>query len=312
MLESQFIAQPGAHVLDRIDVATRHLTETPDMDLTIRPMTPHTGAEVLGVDLGKPLNATSADPLRRAFADRAVLIFRDQHLTPAAFLEAARIFGEIMPQQVKRFTLTDHPLVGFVSSEDTDKPGGVRLVRGEQYHTDHSNYPAPPRATLLSAVTLPDKGGDTQFVNVHASYEDLPEETRRKIDGLKVLHTFKSSRSPRKKVELTEEERRKLPQTIQPLVIVHPENGRRALYMNTAHMERIIDMDDDDAFALIADLMAHATQPKYEYRHVWRPGDMVMWDNRSVMHQANADYDPAEKRFLHRLMLMGTPLRAAA
>jgi taurine dioxygenase len=275
-------------------------------------MTSHTGAEVLGVDLRKPVDPSTADQLRRAFADRAVLVFRNQQLSPAEFLKAAQLFGEIMPQQVKRFTLAEHPLVGFVSSEDTDKPGGVRLVRGEQYHTDHSNYPAPPRATLLSAVTLPRQGGDTQFVNVHASYDDLPAETKRRIDGLRVLHTFKSSRSPRKKVELTEEERRKLPETVQPLVIVHPENGRRALYMNTAHMQRIVGMEDDAAFALIGELMAHATQPKYEYRHAWQPGDMVMWDNRSVMHQANADYAPTEKRFLHRLMLAGTPLRPAA
>ena len=282
------------------------------MDLTIRPMTSHTASEVLGVDLGRPLDPAVADTLRRAFVERAILIFRDQRLSPAAFIEAARVFGDIMPQQVKRFTLADHPLVGFVSSADTDKPGGMRLVRGEQYHTDHSNYPAPPRATMLSAVTLPREGGDTQFVNAHASYADLPADTRRRIDPLTVLHTFKSSRSPRRKVELSEEERKKLPQTIQPLVIVHPENGRRALYMNTAHMERIIGMEDDAAFALIGELMAHATQAKYEYRHVWRDGDMVMWDNRSLMHQANADYDPAEKRFLHRLMLVGTPLRAAS
>jgi taurine dioxygenase len=233
-------------------------------------------------------------------------------LSPPDFLKAAQIFGDIMPQQVKRFTLNDYPLVGFVSSEDTDKPGGVRLVRGEQYHTDHSNMPVPPRATMLSAVTLPSRGGDTQFVNVHSSYDALPAEAKRKIDPLRVLHVFKSSRSPRKKVELTEEERKKVPETVQPLVLVHPENGRKALYLNTAHMERIIGMGDEEAFALINQLMAHATKPEFEYRHVWRPGDMVMWDNRSVMHQANADYDPTEKRFLHRLMLAGTPLQAAA
>ena len=282
------------------------------MSLTIRPMTPHTGSEVLGVDLCKTLGAGDADQLRKAFADRAVLIFREQMLSPPDFLNAAQIFGDIMPQQVKRFTLNDYPLVGFVSSEDTDKPGGVRLVRGEQYHTDHSNMPVPPRATMLSAVTLPSRGGDTQFVNVHSSYDALPVETKRKIDPLRVLHVFKSSRSPRKKVELTEEERKKVPETVQPLVLVHPENGRKALYLNTAHMERIIGVGDEEAFALINQLMAHATKREFEYRHVWRPGDMVMWDNRSVMHQANADYDPSEKRFLYRLMLAGTPLQAAA
>ena len=282
------------------------------MSLTIRPMTPHTASEVDGVDLSTTLGPGTVDQLRKAFADRAVLIFREQKLSPLDFMKAAQIFGEIMPQMVKRFTLTDYPLVGVVSSEDTDKVGGVRIVRGEQYHTDHSNMPAPPRSTMLSAVTLPSKGGDTQFVNVHAGYDSLPPATKRKIDPLRVLHVFKSSRSPRKKVELTEEERKKIPETVQPLVLVHPQNGRKALYLNTAHMERIIGMEDEEAFALIKELMAHATKPEFEYRHVWRPGDMVMWDNRSVMHQANADYDPSEKRLLHRLMVAGTPLQAAA
>lgn len=281
------------------------------MTMVLRPMTDHTGTEVIGIDLRQPLDPETRASLQQAFRDRAVLIFRDQQLEPQQFLAAAANFGEIMPQQVKRFTLDDLELVGFVSSDDTDKPGGTRLVRGEQFHTDHSNFAAPPLATVLSAVTLPSKGGDTQFVNVHAAYDDLPEAIRRRIAGLRVLHVFKSSRSPRKKVELTEEERKRIPETVQPLVIVNPQNGRKALYLNTAHMERIIGMDDDEAFALIAELMDHATQPKYEYRHVWRNGDMVMWDNRAVMHKANADYDAGEKRYLYRLMLKGTPLAAA-
>lgn len=282
------------------------------MAVTIRPLTTHTGSEVTGVDLRQPLDADTRETLRKAFAERSILVFRDQQMTPPEFQRAVELFGEIMPQQVQRFCLPDHPLVGFVSSEDTDKPGpeGKRLVRGEQYHTDHSNFAAPPIATALCAVTLPSKGGDTQFVNAQASYADLPEETRRRIDGLKVLHVFKSSRSPRKKVELTEEEKKKIPETVQPLVTVHPFNRRKGLYLNTAHMERIVDMEDEAAFTLIGELMAHATQPKYEYRHHWLPGDMAIWDNRALMHQANADYD--EPRYLWRLMVKGPPLEPAA
>jgi taurine dioxygenase len=280
------------------------------MDFVIRPLTEHTGSEVIGIDLRERQDAAAQETLRAAFADRALLCFRDQELTPPDFMRAVEIFGEIMPQQVKRFTLDDYPLVGFVSSEDTDKPGGKRLVRGEQYHTDHSNFAAPPLATSLCAVTLPSVGGDTQFVNVHSAYDDLPDATKRKIDGLRVLHVFKSSRSPRKKVELTEEERKRIPEMVQPLVAIHPRNGRNALYLNTAHMERILGMQDEEAFALIDRLMAHATQPNYEYRHKWRNGDVVIWDNRSLLHQANGDY--TEKRFLYRLMVKGTPLEPAA
>jgi taurine dioxygenase len=283
------------------------------LDYTVTPVTRHTGAEIRGLDLRDVSDEATAQKLRRILADKGMIVFRDQHLDAPAFQRAGEIFGEIMPQLLARFTLPEYPLVGFVSSEDTDKPGGTRIVRGEQYHTDHSNIPAPPAYTSLCAVTLPGEGGDTQFVNALDAYDDLPEETKRRIDGLKVLHVFKSSRSPRKKAVLTEEEKKKIPETVQPLVLVHPVSGRKGLYLNTAHMERIIGMQDEEAFALIDMLMKHVTQPKYEYRHKWRDGDMVIWDNRTVLHQANGDYDVSkEKRFLYRIMVKGVPLTAAA
>jgi taurine dioxygenase len=284
------------------------------LDFTVTPITRHTGAEVRGLDLRQVRDEATAQHLRRVLADKGMIVFRDQHLDAGAFQRAGEIFGEIMPQLLERFTLPDHPLVGFVSSEDTDKPGGTRIVRGEQYHTDHSNVPAPPAYTSLFAVTLPSSGGDTQFVNALDAYDDLPEETKRRIDGLKVLHVFKSSRSPRKKAVLTEEEKKKIPETVQPLVLRHPVSGRNGLYLNTAHMERIIGMPDEEAFPLIESLMQHVTQAKYEYRHKWQPGDMVIWDNRTVLHQANGDYDVSkgEKRYLFRIMVKGVPLQSAA
>jgi len=195
--------------------------------MKIRALTPHTGVEVLDVDLRQPVEGTK---LRDLLANHSVVVFRDQKLSPPEYMKAAQSFGEIMPQMLERFTLPEYPLVGFVSSEDTDKPGGKRMIRGEQYHTDHSNFAAPPKATLLHAVTLPSAGGDTQFVNVHASYEGLSPQTRARIDGLKVLHVYLSSRSPRRKAVLTEEETKRIPQTWQPLVPRHPESGRKGLY----------------------------------------------------------------------------------
>ncbi|MEQ9814034.1 MAG: TauD/TfdA family dioxygenase [Azospirillaceae bacterium] len=277
------------------------------MSMQIRPLSEHTGSEITGLDIRTVFDdEPTKERLRREFAERNILVFRDQDLDPQAFQTAGEIFGETMPQQVERFTLKDHPLVGFVSSEDTDKPGGKRLVRGEQYHTDHSNFPVPPKATILYGVTIPSQGGDTQFVNTHAAYDDLPDEMKRQIDPLKVLHIYLSSRSPRRKAELTEEERKRIPEAWQPLVLEHPDNHRKALYLNTAHMERIEGLGEEEGFELINRLMAHVTQPKFEYRHKWRKGDFVIWDNRSVLHQANADYD--EPRFLFRLMLKGVPL----
>lgn len=282
------------------------------MTLSVKPLTSILGAEVTGIDLSQPMDEQTERALYNAWIDHAVLVIRDQHLTPPQFADAARIFGDILEQQLKKFTLAEHPEVGTISSRDLPLVDGKLHVRGENYHTDHSNFPAPPKATTLHAVALPEFGGDTQFVDVRAAFDDLPEARKRELVKLRSPHVYESSQSPRKMAALSPEERAKVPQTVQPLVIRHPENGRAALYLNTGRMEGIEGMPSDAAFKLIDELYSHATQPKYEYRHKWRAGDMVIWDNRSVMHQANADYDPTEYRFLYRIMLQGDPLQAAA
>jgi taurine dioxygenase len=278
------------------------------MSFESRPLTAILGAEVTGIDLSRPVDTKTRKALHDAWVEHAVLVIRNQKLTPPQFAEAAGIFGEILEQQLTKFTLADYPLVGTISSRDLPLVDGKLQVRGENYHTDHSNYPAPPKATMLHAIALPDFGGDTQFVDVRAAYDDLPEATRRTIVKLRSPHVYESSQSPRKMAALSAEERAKVPQTIQPLVIRHPDSGRSALYLNTGRMEGIEGMDPAEAFKLIDQLYSHATQTKYEYRHQWKAGDMVIWDNRSVMHQANADYDPSQYRFLYRVMLQGAPL----
>ena len=281
------------------------------MDFTLKRLSPKLGAEVTGVDLAKPLDDATQRALHDAWIEHAVLVIRDQKLTPPQFEAAARIFGDILEQQVKKFALPDNPLVGTISSRDLPMVDGKLHVRGENYHTDHSNFPAPPKATTLHAIELPKIGGDTQFVDVRAAFDELPDDVKRKVVKLRSAHVYESSHSPRKMTALSPEERAKVPQTLQPLVIRHPENGRAALYLNTGRMEGIEGLPPDDAFALIDELYRHATQSKYEYRHKWRAGDMVIWDNRSVMHQANADYDPSEYRYLYRIMLKGAPLEPA-
>ena len=281
------------------------------MKFHVTPSGARLGAEITGLDLAQPVDADTRRALNQAWIEHAVLVIRDQALAPPQFAAAAGLFGELFEQQVKKFALPDDPMVGMISSRDLPMVDGKFHVRGENFHTDHSNFLAPPKATTLHAVHLPATGGDTQFVDVRAAYDDLPAGTKRMILPLRSSHVYESSQSPRKMAALSPEERAKVPQTMQPLVIRHPESGRPALYLNTGRMEGIAGMDADAAFNLIDELYAHATQAKYEYRHAWRPGDMVIWDNRSVMHQANADYDPEQYRFLYRIMLKGAPLTAA-
>jgi taurine dioxygenase len=271
---------------------------------TITPLTDHTGAEVTGIDFTKPIDAEAGAKLNRAFAEHHVLVMRGQHFAPEDFKNAVQLFGELQPHDKKEHHVPGHPDVSYVSNDEF--VNGRRIIPGETFHTDHSNHPRPPKATTLFAVELPSHGGDTQYVNTHDAYDDLPERTKQKIDGLKAVHAYLSKYSPRPLGHLSEESRRNLPPPgVHPLVRTHPENGRKALFLNPVRMEAIIGMDDTDALKLIEELMAHATQKKYEYRHQWRHGDWVMWDNRSVMHQANPDYDMSERRFLYRLMLKG-------
>lgn len=280
------------------------------MTMTFHDLQAYTGTEVRGVDLSQPMSDADRATLSRKLADRGVLVFHDQMLDAPAFTRAIANFGPLMPQQSQQFCLPDNPMIGFVSNRDVDRATGVKLVRGEQYHTDHSNYEAPPRATALHGIEIPTHGGDTQFVNVQAAYDELPAATKARIDTLRCLHVGQSSRSPRRLA--TPEPGRKRSEALQPLVTQHPVNGRRGLYLNTARMEHVIGLADEEGHALIAELMATATDPRYEYRHRWRRGDVVIWDNLSVMHQANGDVPPDQYRFLHRLMVTGEPLRAAA
>ena len=271
---------------------------------TIAPLTDHTGVEVTGLDFTQPVEAENHIVLNRAFAEHHVLVMRDQHFSPQQFKAAVQLFGEIQPHDKQERHVPGHPGLDYVSNDEIEN--GRRIIPGETFHTDHSNHPRPPKATTLFAVELPSTGGDTQYVNMHGAYDDLPADTKTRIDGLKAVHVFQSKYSPRPLGRITEESRKKMPPPgIHPLVRTHPENGRKALFLNPVRMESIIGMEDNDALALIAELMRHATQKKYEYRHKWRHGDWVLWDNRSVMHQANPDYDMNERRYLYRLMLKG-------
>ena len=274
------------------------------VSFTVTPLTDHTGAEVIGLDFTQPIDIETRAALNHAFAERHVLVIRDQHFTPEQFKAAAQLFGELQAHDKKERHVAGHPDVEYISNDEM--VDGKRIVPGETFHTDHSNHPRPPKATTLFAVELPTSGGDTQYVNMHDAYDDLPEATKREIDGLKAVHVYQSKYSPRSLGTISEESRRNLPPPgIHPLVRMHPENGRKALFLNPVRMESIVGMEDKEALALIDELMRHATQKKHEYRHKWRHGDWVMWDNRSVMHQANPDYDMRERRYLYRLMLKG-------
>jgi taurine dioxygenase len=141
---------------------------------------------------------------------------------------------------------------------------------------------------------------------MHAAYDALPQEIKHRIAGLKAVHVYQSRYSARKLMALSDENRARVPDVVlHPIVRTHPETGRKAIYLNPIRTEGIAGMPEGEALALLADLLEHATRPEFEYRHRWRPGDLVMWDNRALLHKANGDYDMNEVRYLYRIMLQG-------
>lgn len=272
---------------------------------SLKPLSPHTGAEIRGIDLRQPVDEATRTALNQAFVDHAVLAIRDQKLDAPQFLEAMKIFGEIFPQHNSRFAVPECPAIHYISNQDKLEDGKV-YIPGEGYHTDHSNDEVPPKATVLHAVKLPNTGGDTQFVNMYEAYDALPEATKKRIDGLQAKHVYQSKYSERKLPKLPGEKKRiETGSVIHPLVRTHPKSGRKAIYVNPIRIEEIIGMSEAEALPLLDELLGHATQLKFQYRHKWNSGDVVIWDNRCLLHKANGDYPVAEVRYLYRLMLKG-------
>lgn len=273
--------------------------------MQVTKLTPHIGAEVTGVDLSQPLDETTRQALNAAVVENVALVIRDQQLTPQQYLAAMQNFGEIMPQHFTQYALPDCPLVHEVSSRHMDKTG-KQVRHGEGWHTDHTNHARPPKYTCLYAVALPSKGGGTAVVNMRAGYEALPEDLRQQIQGMKTVNVFLGSASKTQSAPSAEAQVERKPEPVlQPLVRTNPENGAKALYFHPVKTENIVGMSPEDTQALLDKLLAHAVREEFTYRHQWRKGDVLLWDNRASLHRALFDYDPSEYRMLYRVLVRG-------
>ena len=266
----------------------------------------HMAAAVTGIDLNMPPDESTQAKLVEALHAHLVLCIRDQLLAPVPFRDAMARFGT--PMLRRQLARTEECAeVNIISSEDRDELGdGEKLVNGASWHTDDSFVRAPCSLTMLYGVVVPSSGGDTQFTNMYAAYDDLPSETRADIEELKVVHKYESSRKTGRVAKRPEMEMAAMPEAVHPLVRTHPETRRKALYLNPNRMEGIVGLRRAESDALLDALIAHAIQPHYQYRHVWRQGDIVIWDNRCTMHKANADYPEGERRLMHRVIVAGT------
>jgi alpha-ketoglutarate-dependent taurine dioxygenase len=269
----------------------------------IRPLSTVLGAEVIGLDLAQPLDTAARNCVYEAFVRYHVLCFRDQRLDKQQQIAFTEQFGTL-ERHIARNRGSDNPLVHTVSNLGADgKPSGK--VGSQEWHTDKSFRPEPSLATILHAIVMPPNGGDTCFANMYAAYDALSEADKAELDSVRVIHSWELSQQKHGRAA-TPEEIADAPPMSHPLVRVHPDTGRKCLFMGV-HASHFDGRPMAEGRERLAALEAHATQARFVYRHKWIAGDMLMWDNRCLLHRADANFDAAQfPRVLHRTCLRGT------
>jgi taurine dioxygenase len=282
--------------------------------LATRPLTAAFGVEAVDLDLSRPLTDAIFEEVKDAFFRGQVLVVRGQKLTALQFAAWARRFGPPEPHVIDQFHHPDDANILILSNRTRDgKPVGLADA-GTYFHTDYSYLAVPARATTLYSIEVPSVGGNTLFANQYAAYDELPAATKRAIDPLVAVHHYgnrkdQDERSRTVASVLTAEQKARMPLITHPVVRRHPVTGRRALYAVSGSSFGIVGMPDDEAVDLLDELAAHATQPKFQLSLAYGVGDVVIWDNASLLHSATL-VDPSHPRTLWRITVK-EPLLAA-
>jgi len=262
-----------------------------------------TGAEIKGVDLSQPLNADDFAALEGAFNEHGVIFFRRQSLAPDQLLAFSDRFGALEFNTFgETHGLPGHPGVVVISNVEEDgREIGVKRA-GEQWHSDMCYTAKPPRGTILCAREVPvvvdgKSLGDTCFAATHAAYDDLTDAMKARLDGLVAVFDFAGRRRAQ---TITRKQREAFPAVTHPIVRTHPFTGRKCLYVMRDDCTGIVGMDRNEALSLIAELADHIVRPEHVYRHRWRAGDVLLWDNCTVQHKAIQDYALPQRRLMHR------------
>ncbi len=284
------------------------------MAIHIEPFESPLGAEINGVDLAGSLTEDEFTSIEVAWNAHSVLVFRDQDLSPEALIEFSRRFGELEVHVLDQYLHPDHPEILVVSNIlENDRHIGI-YDAGRYWHTDLSYLSEPSRGSILHAIEIPKKDGetlgDTLWTSTAAAYEALDPALKEQLAGLKAAFDL-AKRFQRlvadgdQQAVMSERQKDLTPQVAHPIIRTHPVTGRKCIYVNEAHSTHIVDYPETLSRALLDQLWAHCIEPRFIYRHRWRPGDVVMWDNVPTQHLAIHDYELPQRRRLHRTTLRG-------
>ncbi|HEX7854778.1 MAG TPA: TauD/TfdA family dioxygenase [Sphingobium sp.] len=271
--------------------------------LDIRPLQPTIGAEIHGIDIGKPLDPAIRDAIRAAVLDYKVVFFRDQELTPQTHADFARAFG---PLYTHPSTVQDDKVAPIhkISALDNGRERELKQRRGvrpgEAYHTDTSWRLVPTWGAVLRAVDLPPIGGDTIWVDAHLAYEGLPQDVKQRLEGLHVTHDFRPALN---------RVGHDYPIVAHPVVRTHRETGKRVLWVNHTQDPQILGLDLAESDALLDEILIQYKRPEFQVRFTWKPGSVAFWDNRGAVHFAVRNYGDYP-RLLDRILIADEPLYA--
>jgi len=281
------------------------LQDTFEVELFDAPL----GAEVIGLDLNRPLSQRDFQRIHKAHLDHHLLVFRDQRITPQQQVDFSRRFGPLQIHVLRNFQLASNPEVLIISNIIEDgKPIGLGDA-GHFWHSDLSYKETPSLGSMLHAQELPAEGGDTLFANMHLAWDTLPSALRHAVQGARAEHSYLAQyeelrrRSPFRPA-LTQAQIDEVKPVVHPVVRTHPETGRKALFVSEHFTTRIVGVPEDESRALLAELFAHSVLPEHVYRHRWAPHDMVFWDNRSLMHLAGGTPEHLRRK-LYRTTIEG-------
>ena len=273
----------------------------------VRRLGPQIGAEVRGVDV-RTLDETTFNTIYRAWLDHNVVVVPEQDLEIEEFLRYSRRFGVVHPHPSKMTRHLDYPEVTLLGVNKVQADGTLNMAvyrRGaEGWHTDGAYDQEPFKATQLYALAVPSRGGDTLFASMYAAYDALPRSLQQRVEGRQGAFTYGGRR---KATALLNEEDRDWKPVFHPIVRIHPETGRKALYFDPGKILRVEGLDERESDTLIDELTGFMIQPEGEYRHTWHKGDIVIWDNRCSYHKAAGDYPPEEDRIHWRVSIKERP-----
>lgn len=277
--------------------------------MQITSLTPEFGSTISGLDLSKNFNESEFAELHQIFIDRKFLVFKNQNLSPESQINFSKRFGPLLVHVLEQYNHPAYPEIFRLSNKVVDGvPMGI-TDGGSYWHSDFAFHQKPAKTTILYALEIPKEGGNTLFANMEAAYEALSDDWKKKLAGLKAIHRYRkrnTNNTQTTQVDLSEEQKKKTPDMIHPLIRTNPDSGKKAIFAHPGMTAEIVDLSPKESQEILDFLFSHTIKSEFRFEFNWSVGDVVMWDNRVTMHSATTrNLPPDQYRTIYRTTVQG-------